>query len=225
MVKPGFTLLEMLVSVAIFSGLVILILAIFVRTASSQARVNVLREKSEVARSAMAQVTGDFQYLYLEKTITLVDLDDSNQLLKGFHLINKAGFDGVGMVLRYPNKTDSQLVYKRYQTENTGRGSRSRSLTVREFRDCRLAPADTLDLQQCGDYSNSIGYRTVLPTGFLLDDQPVFTGLEPENKSLLTGFLRVAYNIKPADLANTLCQNANGSCYKVETILTAGGVH
>jgi prepilin-type N-terminal cleavage/methylation domain-containing protein len=88
MTKPGFTLLEMLISVAIFSGLVILILAVFVRTASSQARVSVLREKSEAARSAIGRITNDFQYLYLEKSITLGDGDNNeiNRTFKGFFL-------------------------------------------------------------------------------------------------------------------------------------------
>lgn len=229
--RPGFTLLEMLVSVAIFSGLVVLILAVFVRTASSQARVNVLREKSEVARSTMARLTNDFQYLYKEKPVTLGDPVDLNKTFSGFYLIDGSGFDDVGMVLKYPNKTDSQLVFKRYRTQNTGgtTASRSRTIDVREFRDCRFDPVDgKMYLTRCGGYAQSPVYSKVLPDGYLLDDRPIFTGLEPNPASQRTGFLKIALTIKSADFESVFCASSavpKGTCYKVETVLTAGGVN
>lgn len=229
MTRPGFTLLEMLISVAIFSGLVILILSIFVRTASSQARVNVLREKSEIARSAISRIKNDFQYLYMDKEVTLGDPADGGKVLKGYYFIDTAGFDDVAMLLRYPNKTTDQLVYKRYTTENTGGVSRSRTLRVREVRDCKLDPVDgKLYLTRCGDYANSITPQSILPDGFFLDDRQVFSGLEAAANPLRTGFLKMSLNIKPSDYENSYCSASSvpdGTCYKVETILTAGGIN
>jgi len=230
MTKAGFTLLEMLISVAIFSGLVILILSVFVRTASSQARVNVLREKSEVARSAMNRVTNDFQYLYLDHTVTIRDGDtaEQNKRFKGF--FSPSLGHQVSLLLRYPNKTgDNQLVYKRYRAENTGGGSKSQSFSVREYRDCTLLDSGTdkeMYLERCA--TDSGDYHSVLPEGFLLDDrvsEQVFTVLEPDFNPVRTGYLKVALNIKPAEFINSFCASTTkGTCYKVETILTAGGI-
>lgn len=229
MSRPGFTLLEMLISVAIFSGLVILILSIFVRTASSQARVNVLREKSEVARSAMSRIKNDFQYLFMDKAVTLGDPGDNGRIVKGYYFDNSAGGNDLVMLLKYPNKTVNQLVYKRYSTENTGGASRSRSLSVREVRDCRLDQSDgKLYVSRCGDFANSTSSQSVLPEGYLLDDRSVFSGLEPDANPLRTGFLKLALNIKPAEYEAAYCSASSvpdGACYKVETILTAGGIN
>ncbi len=230
MTKPGFTLLEMLISVAIFSGLVILILSIFVRTASSQARVNVLREKSEVARSAMSRIKNDFQYLYMDKAVTLGDPGDNGRVFKGYYIDNSTGSNDVVMLLKYPNKGDGQFVYKRYSTERTGVASRSRTFNIREFRDCSVDANGNLFLTTTTSACrfNSVTNQSVLPEGYLLDDRTVFSGLEPDANPLRTGFLKLALNIKPAEYEAAYCSASSvpdGACYKVETILTAGGIN
>ncbi len=227
--RSGFTLLEMLISVAIFSGLVILILSIFVRTASSQARVNVLREKSEVARSAMSRITNDFQYLFTEP-VTVVD-GQNRTPVDGFALPGGGG-DDVVFVLKYPNRTDQELVYKRYESQPIG-SDRLRSLTVQEIRGCRLSNGE-IRLQSCSGHRDGEVKRSILPEGFYLDDirdtQTPFTGrvTNRTDRGSGTGYLKVALTIRPSeDYRSFLCMNSNvptGHCYKVETVLTAGGL-
>ena len=221
MTKPGFTLLEMLISVAIFSGLVILILSIFVRTASSQARVNVLREKSEVARSAISRIKNDFQYIYMEKPVTLVDMSGAESVFKGYYF---TGFNDLVMLLKYPNKGETGYAFKRYTTEKDGTNF-SRTLKVREFRDCEFINGK-FRLDSC-DYDSGMS-MSLLPDGYYIDDRTVFSGLEPDENPLSTGYIKLALNIKPAEYVKQYCNHPSvpdGACYKVETILTAGGIN
>jgi hypothetical protein len=70
--------------------------------------------------------------------------------------------------------------------------------------------------------------QSILPDGYLLDDRTVFSGLEPDANPLRTGYLKMAFNIKPTDYEDQYCTASSvpdGSCYKVETILTAGGAN
>ncbi len=224
--RPGFTLLEMLISVAIFSGLVILILSIFVRTASSQARVSTLREKSEVARSAMSSLTNDFQYAYHGREVVVLNRFNGGAI-NGFRVETNT----VGLLLRYPNKSETDLVFKQYRARPIG-GSKSAQLEVEEFRGCAVQPNGQLQLENdCRDSANTNGYRQILPDGFLLDDRtsyPVFSGLSPDPDSALTGYAKIELTIKPADFSDYNCHQSAvpvGTCYKVGTILTAGGVN
>jgi type II secretory pathway pseudopilin PulG len=226
-------LLEMLIAVAIFSGLVIMILGIFIRTTSSSARVNVLREKSEAARSAISRITNDFRYIYYDSPITLGDPANQNHRFTGYYFIKAAGFDDLVMVLRYPGATDQQLVVKRYSTTSDSLLPQSRSLTVREWRDCQLeniSGVPTMFIGNCANY-DSTAYQAVLGDQFVLDNdisKPIFSGVEPGNTGFsTTPYLRIALNLKPVDYADTLCDEDGvplGSCYKVETSLGAGGL-
>lgn len=225
--RPGFTLLEMLISVAIFSGLVILILSIFVRTASSQAKVNVLREKSEVARSVISRIRNDFQYVYYGREVFVLNRFNDGDM-SGFHVEPNT----VAFLLRYPNKGENDLVFKQYRVRSGNAASRSYDLEFEEFRGCAVQPNGQLHLENdCRDASNTNGYRSVLPDNFLLDYrnlQPVFSGISPDPDTTVTGYLKLAMNFKPAEFDLLNCGTASvplGTCYKVETILTAGGIN
>lgn len=227
--KPGYTLLEMLISVAIFSGLVILILAVFVRTTSSSARVNVLREKSEVARSAMGQVTNDFHYIYKTKPINLLNGEGALPSFTGYSFETRGGSNTLVLALKYPNTTDEQFVVKRYITNTIT--PESRYLKIREYRGCTLQAGktvDTVDLQSCDNFSTSLD-QPVLPDDFVLDNNinvPIFSGAVINPKAS-TGYLKIALTLKPTDYQNVLCgakEVASNICYKVETILGAGGL-
>lgn len=230
MMKPGYTLLEMLVSVAIFSGLVILILGVFVRSTSSAAKVSVLREKSEVARSAMASIANDFRYIYYDKEITLGDAGDQNYHFLGYYFISAFGFNDIAMLLKYPNSTDNQLVFKRYQTANVT--ANSRALRVLELRGCKIEVENNIPkvyLTRC-DNAADWNFNPVLPNGFVLDNDvanPAFSGLKPEPNQLVKAYAKIRLNVKPVDFSSKLCSDTTlpiGSCYKVETILTAGSL-
>lgn len=231
---PGYTLLEMLISVAIFSGLVILILAVFVRTTGSAARVSVLREKSEAARSAIARVTNDFRYVYFDKQITFGDPADNGWKFTGFYFINDSGYNDIVMLLKYPKSTDQQLVLKRYSTTSDSLSPESRVIKVREFRGCKIedvANVPTIYQSRCDNYGTST-YQTILDEGYVLDNninKPIFSGVRPYDPAFpnITGYLKLSMNLKSIDYLKKLCGAADmpdGACYKVETVLTAEGI-
>ncbi|QQG50008.1 MAG: hypothetical protein HZB70_00260 [Candidatus Berkelbacteria bacterium] len=231
---PGYTLLEMLISVAIFSGLVILILAVFVRTTGSAARVSVLREKSEAARSAIARITNDFRYIYYDKQITLGDPGDNGWKFTGFYFINDAGFNDVVMLLKHPKATDQQLVFKRYSTTSDSLSPESRAIKVREFRGCKIELINgvpTVYLSRCDNFATA-EYQSMLDEGYVLNNdinKPIFNGVRPNDPvfSNITGYLRISMNFKSIDYLKKLCGSTeipDGACYKVETVLTAEGV-
>jgi prepilin-type N-terminal cleavage/methylation domain-containing protein len=227
--KRGYTLLEMLISVAIFSGLVILILAVFVRTTSSSARVSVLREKSEVARSAMSQISNDFSYIYNDKSLLLLEGAGEPFEFTGYAFENTGGSNNLVLALQYPATSNEQFVVKRYLTDTVV--PESRYLKVKEYRGCLLesgAVADTVRLESCDNYAIA-SEQSVLPDSFFLDNDiiaPAFSGA-PIMPQASTGYLKISLNIKPAEYQDELCDSPEvpvGSCYKVETILGAGGL-
>jgi len=218
--KGGYTLLELLISVSIFSGLVILILGTFVRSTSSSAQVSVLREKSEVARSLMSQVKNDFHYVYM------TDFKDTSNgpTYRGYHV----GADQLIMLLRFPNGTDNQLVRKEYTASAIpGSQSKSADFMLKESRNCSL---DQNKLLNC-PLNNGIDSVSILPEGFVLNydqlNEPVFGGLNVDTTipTAPTGYLKVQLTIKPSDhLAEYCAEVEKGTCYKVETILAAGNI-
>lgn len=220
--KTGFTLLEMLISIAIFSGLMILILGVFVRTASSQARVNVVREKSQAARVAINQITTDFQNIYY-KPVTLGDPVNNNYQFTGYYFSS----DVLHFLIKLPNKSDNELVFKSYSSTAVGGNNSSRSLEVREFRGCRITDDGKLYLTQgpskCTGSGNA-AYRSLLPSGYVLDNRlPLFSGLYPNQDPPRTGFLNIALAVKAEEYVSQLCSAlTTGTCYKVQTTLTAG---
>lgn len=216
--KPGYTLLEMLIAVTIFSGLLILILGTFARSASSSARVSILREKSEVARSVMSQITNEFRYVYFDANF---QENPTTPLERGYYF--KSGGSGLVMVLRFPGSNTDQLVRKEYSLVTDGSSAR---LMAMENRGCRLN-GSVLNCETGAGRAN----LDVLPSSYVLNhdpiNQPVFSGREPEPTvvNAPTGFLKLQLAVKNKDYSQTLCSALPvGTCFKVETILAAGDV-
>ena len=118
--KEGFTLLELLVAVTIFSGLMIVVLGSFSRSAFSLAGVNSLRQRSQAARGVVDTIGNDWQFLYLQnsdrsQSVNFIDND------AGFQNIQYRGFslstdnNRLLLLLKYPDQSTTELVRRVYE--------------------------------------------------------------------------------------------------------------
>src|SRR5579864_6205111 len=71
--KPGYTLVELLVSVLIFSGIIVLAIAAFARSVNSGTRSNTVRAQVEAARSTIDQLTNDMHYADMTDQVSSLD--------------------------------------------------------------------------------------------------------------------------------------------------------
>lgn len=222
--RGGFTLLEMLIATAIFSGLVILILGTFARTGSSSAKVSILRNKAESARSIMSQIREDFNYLYTEQVVTFV-IGNSAHTIQGY-TFSAPDASEVIMILKSPEIGSDKFTIKRYSAPLIAgvSGSQSRELKVLEARDCRVVtggpyPGPTVKLEDCAYFPGSGSVESkMLPDKYVLDNQPVFTGLVP--LSTITGFVKIRLSLKPSEFSHKKCEDLPaGTCYTLETTL------
>lgn len=200
--KPGYTLLELLISIAIFSGIMILAIGAFSRSASSSAKSNIVRAKSEAARTVIDQISSDFRYV----TPDAAPYGCAPTQI-GF-CVNPAAFasvpSSVSMLLKYPDQ--STYVMKTYFVSST-----NPTVRVIENRDCTLA-----NLSVC--QALIANARTFLNPDYLLaNSTDVFVG---QSTAAKTGFLKINLNIKPKSAANC---NEVGTCYQLTTTLVPGG--
>lgn len=213
--KAGFSLLEMLIAVTIFSGLIILVVATFARSAGSSARVTVLREKTAAAQQVVDQLTTDFRFIYTAKSFK--DHSNANPVSRGYYFADNR--DRLVLLLKFPGSTEEDLVRKEYWVNGSGA---SADLQVHEERSCRLVGTqNNLTCQQINQ-----GYQSVLADGFVLDYQPPsFQGqLIDSSPNSLTGYLTLRFTLKPVDSQAQSCQSLpTGTCYSIETTISAGG--
>ncbi len=223
--KGGFTLLELLISVTIFSGLVIIVLGGFARSASSTAKTALLREKNQTARTLIDQVTTDFEFI--DTTREVVDIDTTTHL-RGFAL--EGGGDDLVMLLHYPTAPDNQYVRKEYKVTFLSNDSARLTLTLNEHRDCSVAGTQL----NCtgptggGDLLNS---RYALNNDTNSAFETKFSGLVPASavsqNPPVNGYLSISLTVKPLEYKNIPCSSGSGQqvpggvCYKVETTLNA----
>lgn len=119
MKRNAFTLIEILVAVSIFSGILILSMGALARSTRSASTVEGVRQKTEAARTVIDQISNDFQYLfqggsYMSGLATVVPLPTGFQV------------SGVNQVLdvmvRYPN--NAAVFHRRYElAEISGRNT------------------------------------------------------------------------------------------------------
>ena len=234
--KDGFTLLELLVAVTIFSGLMIVVLGSFSRSAFSLAGVNSLRQRSQAARGVVDTIGNDWQFLYLQnsdrsQSVNFIDND------AGFQNIQYRGFslstdnNRLLLLLKYPDQSTTELVRRVYELKEIGARS---SVSVTEGRRCQIN--NQSQLIECQDLGPS---SDLFPDDLAIDlvSDPTarsqFTGLLVNDASGLnpsqTGYLQVRLTVEPTELATLqpqpTCQEAPpGSCYTVSTTLNAGVV-
>jgi prepilin-type N-terminal cleavage/methylation domain-containing protein len=223
--QRGFTLLEILIAVTIFSGIIILAMGAFARSADSSVRSSAVRQKSEAARSIVDQVSNDFRYLYTDTSL-IVNQDASradgcylpggsvSTSIKGFRI--NSLLNCVEMILHYPRSTN--LVKKVYKQENLGGHL---TLTLQEQRDC----TNNGGILACPEPSSP---QDLLSEKFVLNqDATIFSGndfLASESGPVVTSpFLEMAVSIKRADSAAQSCSEDVSLCYTITTTVTTGG--
>lgn len=208
--RAGFTLLEVLISITIFSGIMILAMAAFARTATSSNAASVLRNKTEAVRSVVDRISTDFHYLSINQDAQYCTPSASCSAYRGYLLNPVAGVNSLVLALRYPG---DQYVRKTY----TVSGGSVTTLTVLEERGCAA------DFTSC---SNSGSSQAVLDGKYQLDanDTPVFDGRPYRygDNGLQTGYVRLTITIKPVDMTGT-CAASPTSCYTVSTTLVPRG--
>lgn len=219
----GYTLIEMLISVAIFSALIIIVLATVSSSSSSSARVNSLRGKAEAARSVVDQISSDFRYIYTEKAVT----DTEGLQFVGYYF--SGGRDALVLLMKLPGQ--SELIRKKYAfNQRNGRWT----ITLEEFRQCTV---DDSGILSCSEESSTTQPLELLSEQFQLNRKPgsqydsFFGGLTllealakdpPEN-----GYLELALTIKPTEYGSLDCDDLQveaGTCYGLRTTLNAGAI-
>ena len=215
----GYTLIEMLISVTILAGLLIIVLGTVAASSSSSAKVGSLREKTELARSLIDQISNDLNYIDTKATFTIGDKVYSGYLLEPNRLI---------LVLHLP-KTDRQteLVRKEYRMVLEQPQQRL-TLKLSEGRQCQLVIGDDLDCDK--NTSESAETIDLLPEAYsLIQETRLFEStfggigvLEARVKSPpISPYITLAFTIKPVDVVST-CTADPGTCYKVSTTFNVG---
>jgi len=226
MSKSGFTLLELLIAVTIFSGLIIIVLGSFARSAGSTAKTALLREKNQAARGLIDQVTTDFEFI--DTTNQVMDTDGTTAF-RGFTISN--GGDDLIMLLHYPTAPVGQYVRKEYSIKTLANDANRLTLVVNEHRECSLVGSQLTcagPITGGGDLLNS---RYALNNDANSPFETKFSGLTPASARSqsppVNGYLKISFTVKPLDYKTINCyangsqQVAGGICYKVETTLNA----
>jgi|GEM_PF-3728955 len=210
--KKGFTLLELLISITIFAGIMVIALGAFARSATTAAKSNDSRSKTEAARSFIDQISNDFRFI--DTTVTLpFDSDHCSTkptppvgaTWKGFCLDPLAdGSNSVFLLLKYPgDSTYTGKLY--YASTNSG----DHDLWVAEKRNCSVAT-------EC--FPVTADATSVLGSLYTASNATVFTGQADTASS--SGYLGVRLVLRSHDASS--CTN-EGSCYELATTLTSGG--
>jgi type II secretory pathway pseudopilin PulG len=222
--RKSFTLLELLVAVAIFSGLAILTLGIFARSAASSLKSGETRRRTEVARSVIDRITNDLRYVYLNEQITN-EQGQGNCVQAGGEFVGYDFSDScLKIVLKYPRSTD--YVYKVFNIEPTG------DITLKEHRGCTVRTQGNSRVLSCAESSPAV---SILSNGYKVETGligiPFFSGSNPKDASAPTPptvphspFIRLSFTFKPIDIT-AICTSAEvrAKCYSVSTTITTGG--
>jgi len=244
--KAGYTLIEMLVSVSIFSGLLIIVLGAIASSSSSSARVGLLRTKNQAARSLIDQISTDFRFIRNNDSFrvngfgpppapTNCGSGQDNCVIRGFSV----GADGneAILMLHLPNDPANQYVLKLYSIQKRGSDPTNLTLFVQEGRQCPFN-GDGTQININNIRSSCIQFSDVphdlLPSSLVLNQtasggtwQSVISGLPTQQAFGLTPavapFIHLQFTVKPLDFKSSDCSILDaGTCYKVSTTLTAG---
>lgn len=223
--KKAYTLIEMLITVAIFAGLLIIVLGSFATSSSSTAKVAGLREKSGAVRVLVDSIATDFRFLYRDRVFKdnefgppagrSCQMDNGACVFTGY-LVDT---DRIVMALLYPgDDNQTELVRKEYRINNIkGRNS----VWIEERRGCGLNGSHnwTCDREQTVDLlpeSYELNRGTTLNSGF--GGLTVFEAANVPPVGV-TPFVNLNFVIKPV---GDICSNSASTCYEVRTTLNVG---
>lgn len=234
--RPGYTLLEMMVSVLIFSGLIILAIAAFARSASSGTRSNSVRVKVEAARSVIDQLTNDFHYVDTVDQVASfkTTCGGTSEPFIGLRLGGSLGCDEAELLLKYPGATgNGDLVWRLYSAQTLGgrpsiyvyeqRGlsvcnDGSGNIITNVINPCTsiIAPTTPADLVKKDFVADGLGGLT-----------PVFSGQDIANAKIgnVTPSVKIHFVMKPASYTSQSCDAlAEGTCYTLDTTVIPGSI-
>lgn len=226
----GFTLVELLVSVAIFSGIVILALGAFARSADSSLRSSAVRERTEAARTIIDRISGDARYVYTAEPFTA----GANECANNAQTAMGAFFtdDCLAMVLLSPGANpDGGLVFKRYLRQI--RSANQESVFLEEARDCDIVGGTDVNpgALSCPDRtfitSEIISDKFAIVDGadpvYQTPNRPLFSGLSPQEAlaNNVTPVLELHVVVRPT-LFSQECSESPGSCYAIRTSFVPG---
>lgn len=213
----AYTLIEMLISVTIFSGLLIIVLGTVATSSSSSAKVSILREKSQAARTLIDQISNDLRYV--DTDIYLIDPDGNRNF--GYSLNPNNNL--LVLAIRLPNTTENELVRKEYSIKQF---NDRLTLTLIEWRGCKN------DGLLCDGASKS-KETDLLSSAYALDQTTTFPsqigGISPRDINKLgqpiSPYVSMVFSLKPVEFINLPCTDRSldaDACYKVSTSLNMG---
>ncbi|MBI4948457.1 type II secretion system protein [Candidatus Berkelbacteria bacterium] len=213
----GFTLIEVLVSIAIFSGLIILSIGVFARSANSANKSNAVREQTQVTRSIIDQIANDLRYVDIK---THPPFCTENLEYLGF--CYRDAEKDLSLLLKYPG--DSNYTVKKYRFAINGR------VRVAEVRDCEiideLSGIDSNTVTNCPLTRAAIGDGSNLNQGQYLIDYGLtkMTVTHKLSTSSLSGSVAIDVTTKDAELTQCFAsgQTTSGRCYNLRTTIVPG---
>lgn len=222
--RKAFTLIELLVAVSIFSGVVILTLGAFARSADSSIRSSAVRERTKEARTVVDRIGNDTRYLYTKETFNAgaSECTTTPKTALGYMFSNGC----LAMLLQYPGSADDELVFHRYARVITGNRE---SVHLEEANACQITGGNIV----CSDPDRSSStFNDIMSLGFSIVDETdpyysskqLFSGITPFDAQAqnVSPILTVRVVIKPTNITND-CDVAKNECYTIESSFVPGG--
>lgn len=214
----GYTLIEMLISVTIFSGLLIIVLGTVASSSGSSAKVSVLRDKSQSARSLIDQISNDLRY-----ADTSAEFKEGATHYRGYAI--ELSNTHLVIALKLPNADPNKpLVRKDYEIKTI---NNRLTITLKEGRKCLITASPNLILECDQNSTNSID---LLSSAYELNHvRPTFPsefgGLNvidaEQPPQPISPFVSMVFTLKPVGFT-TACNLDPGTCYKVSTTVNMG---
>lgn len=207
----AFTLIEILVSIAIFSGLIILSIGVFARSANSANKANDVREQTQVTRSIIDQIASDLRYVDLKTNPPFC----GNTLILGFCSLNNKE---LRLLIKYPG--DSLYTAKLY-TVNANAAGRVR---VSEKRECEVTDSDENSNNDCPKTLADFGSPNNINTGrYLIDDATTAFNVTAKQSDLTTsGSVSISITTKSSDKIDCTNLKSGERCYNLKTTIVPG---
>lgn len=234
--RPGYTLIELLISVLIFSAIIVLAIAAFARSVSSGSHSNVVRAQVQAARAVTDQLTNDLHY---------IDTTDQPSSLKsgcgpvattfiGVRLGGSFGCDEAELLLKYPGATGAgDLVWRLYSAQTLNNRA---SLYVSELRGVSVCTAGSAKViatvvSPCTAATPPTTPSDLLSSSYVADGlgglTPVFSGLDvlAAQTAQTTPYIKLHFDLKPASNSAQACSTlASGTCYTLDTTVIPGAI-
>jgi len=229
--RAAYTLIELLVAVAIFASLTLLTFAVFTRSAASATKADELRAKTQAARSAVNVISHDFEFL--SKKVWIDQTISPAITYTGFWLDSTlAEKPEAILALEYPDSKNGFITRRAYQFNKT-----EGTLTVSEYRNCFIIGQHI----NCDWATGSSPATSIIDSDYWVNFEDdlnnnyasYFDGLtvnEAQSKTPpQTGWLKIQLTLKPKTIAKDLPCSAptvpSGTCYTITTTLSPGIVN